>query len=210
VSGTPRFFSHSGADPTRLIYFQERAGIYDDPADVQVGEANGMVFADTSLPDMPKPDIAEQASEHTPAIIVITNAPNPYILSYGVEVDRDSTDHNSTWYTVSLTKELHGAENLTDSRAIGIYRVYEGGDDLAASTARDLTQLKDDVELLTGSPVEGARAMVSMAHQIALDNGMIAENEPFFADERLPADPELLFREYQTLELDTPSAEISV
>jgi hypothetical protein len=188
------------------------AGVYDDPAiraalraDVQTGEANGMVFADTPLPNAPAPEMLEQEPEHTPAILVITDAPNPYILSYGVAVERDEADHNSAWYTVSLTKELHGADSLTDSRAIGTYRVYEGGDDLATSTARDLTQLKDDVELLTGSPVEGARAMVSMAHQIALDNGMIAENEPFFADERLPADPfelqnmALLLEQYQAM-----------
>jgi hypothetical protein len=197
------------------------AGIYDDPAiraalraDVQIGEANGVVFADTPLPDAPEPEMVEQAPEYTPAIIVITDAPNPYILSYGVAVERDEADHNSAWYTVSLTKQLHGAENLTDSRAIGTYRVYEGGDDVAASIARDLTQLKDDVELLTGSPVEGVRAMVSMAHQSARDNDMIADNEPFFADERLPADPfeieppELLLQRYQTLELEQFSTEI--
>jgi hypothetical protein len=198
------------------------AGIYDDPAiraalrtDVQAGEANGMVFADTPLPDAPEREMLEHEPEHTPAIIVITDAPNPYILSYDVAIERDEADHNSAWYTVSLTKELHGAENLTNARAIGTYHVYEGGDDLAASTARDLYALKDDVELLTGSPVEGARAMVSMAHQIALDNGMIADNEPFFADERLPADPfeienpDLLLQRYQSPEVEQSPADIS-
>lgn len=175
-----------------------------------------MVFADTPLPDRPEPDIEAQSPANTPAIIVVADVPNPYILSYAVEIERAEADLDSAWYTISLTKQAHGVgmNNLTDSRPIGTYQVYEGGDDLATSTAHELYHLKNEVETLTGSNIEGARAMVSMAHRIGLDNGMIDKNEPFFADERLPADPfqieppEQLLQRYQTLEMDTPPSEI--
>lgn len=216
------------SEPTREARAQMawdilEAGVYDDPAiraalraDVQAGEANGMVFADTPLPDRPEPNIEAQSSANTPAIIVVADVPNPYILSYAVEIEREEADLDSAWYTVSLTKQAHGVgmNNLTDSRSIGTYQVYEGGDDLATSTAHELYHLKNEVETLTGSNVEGARAMVSMARQIALDNGMIEESETFFPDERLPADPfqieppEQLLKCLIALEQERTSSEI--
>lgn len=210
------------------------SGIYDsDPdvraalrAEVQAAELNGMIFADTLLLDPLETNVeADEANiqsttipraSNTPAFIPVADANGTHTLMYAVEIERDSVDHNSAFYTVFLTKQIQGSKSngLVDSREIGDYQVYEGGDDLAASIVHDLYDLKDSVEALTGSEMDGVQAMVSMAHQIALDNGMIEESEPFFADERLPTDPfeieglDVLIGRYQIVEREDQHADI--
>src|SRR5262249_2400181 len=139
-------------------------------------------LADSLIQDYAGVDLSEYPQESA-----FDFAPEPTDgpqYSVYVEPDPDGKAY------LGLGKEWDGGLRAGGGEAYRLVSVYETTQ-MAQAVAKDLVNIRHDVERLTHDPTAGAQAMASMAYEIGVAAEMIQPGDPLFVDQPLdaPADP---------------------